>query len=167
MAEAAVTRGALYHHFAGKEELFEAVFRNLLGTINSEAQEIARTHAGSHWDRVVAGFTAYLHLIADRRDAQRVLLIDGPAVFGWRRWRSIQAEFIAADIEAALRGLIQNGIIAHRTIHPLDALILAALNEAAMSIAHAENPEAMEAPAVEAFIAVLSGLRTQRGDPSR
>jgi AcrR family transcriptional regulator len=159
VARAAVTRGALYHHFADKADLFEAVFRVVLSELNDSAQEAAQSLSGDVWMRVEEAFKTYLRLIASRVDFQRILLIDGPAVLGWRRWRLLQSERVAADITHTLTILMHRGIIAETPAEPLAYLIQAALNDAALSIAHADDQEAASVQASGAFIFLLENLR--------
>src|SRR6516164_3359363 len=85
---AGVTRGALYHHFAGKAELFEAVYedveRELVGTI---ADSLMAT-ATDPLQALHAGTRAFLEACEDPA-VQRIAMIDAPSVLGWERWREI------------------------------------------------------------------------------
>jgi AcrR family transcriptional regulator len=159
VTRAAVTRGALYHHFTGKADLFDAVFRQVLGEVNDSAQIAAKRLAGNIWDQIVGAFSVYLRLIASSADFQRIVLIDGPVVLGWERWRTLQSERVAFDIAQTLRILMANGTIAKTPAEPLAFLMQAALNDAALSIAHVADPEAAITPAGEAFTFLLKSLR--------
>jgi AcrR family transcriptional regulator len=162
VARAAVTRGALYHHFADKADLFEAVFREVLAELNDAAQNAARRQTGDLMSRVTGAFKIYLGLIASNVDFQRILLIDGPVVLGWGRWRALQSERVAADIAHTLKLLMQRGIIAETPAEPLAFLIQAALNDAALSIAHSADPDGASIQAGDAFTFLLQGLRIDR-----
>ncbi len=139
VAAAGVTRGALYHHYAGKEPLFEAVFREIAGELFVTASA-AVAPVGDNWGKLQEGLQAHLAIIAESREIQRVLLLDGPSVLGWPKWRELQSEFSLGALIDVMEALTLQGVI---TFHsPLSAahLVFGALNEAALMIAHAENP---------------------------
>lgn len=159
VAKAAVTRGALYHHFADKEGLFEEVFRTVLAELVSRSNSVADALAGDSWSKIVAAFTRYLDLLAANEEYQRILLIDGPAVLGWRRWRELQSDFVARGTADALRILMDQGLVTRQPAEPLAYLIQAALNDAALSIAHAQNTVQASQEAMNAFLFLLRGIR--------
>lgn len=91
VAAAGVTRGALYHHYADKAALFEAVYRDLQRELAADALAAAQAPGLSPRDRVRAGLHAYLdHAL--RPEVQRIALTDAPSVLGWQRWRAIDRE---------------------------------------------------------------------------
>ncbi|MDB5425920.1 MAG: TetR family transcriptional regulator [Phenylobacterium sp.] len=159
VAAARVTRGALYHHFGGKEQLFEAVFRELADELQAAAGAAVRDLAADPWRQLQEGLQAFLSLVAGSREVQRVLLLDGPVVFGWSRWRETQSEFTFSQLVAALDRLVDARLMPAQATAPLAGLILAALNDAAMSIAHAQNPIATREAAGAALMTLVSGLR--------
>jgi AcrR family transcriptional regulator len=152
---ASITRGALYHHFADKRDLFEAVFREAAHELNLKAQASTRRLSGDTWRQMGMGFQNYLRLVADDPGLQQILLVDGPAVLGWRRWRELQSGYVLAGISTTLEMLMDQGVIARRAPEPLAHLILAALNDSALSIAHGADPDA----AGEALAFLVQGLR--------
>jgi AcrR family transcriptional regulator len=158
VALASVTRGALYHHFADKEDLFEAVFRQLYDEVLQAARAAVAPLAGDPWRQLTTGITNHLRLRAESAEAQRILLIDGPAVFGWERWRELQTATLQGMVYT-FRMLMDEGIIARRPAEPLAHLIVAALNDAALSIAHAPDPKAALTVFTEALLALVEGLR--------
>ena len=159
--EAKVSRGALYHHFADKQALFEAVFREVSSELNQAASEAVRSLSGDTWNQLVRAFRVYLQLVAASGEFQRILLIDGPAVLGWRRWRELQSEEIGAGVVKTLRMLMEEGVIPRAAPGPLATLIQAALNDAALSIAYAPDQPAASTELTEALMRILEGLRTR------
>ena len=159
VADAGVTRGALYHHFRDKEALFEAVFREVAGELFAAASQAVAPLGADRWRQLQVGLQTHLQLIAASHEMQRILLIDGPAVFGWSRWRELQSEFSLGALVASMEDLIANGTIAARDPLLAAHLVLAALNEAAFLIAHADAPQEAGAQAGEALIAMVTGLR--------
>lgn len=155
---AGVTRGALYHHFGGKRDLFEAVYERIEVEL---AQRIAdgALNAGvtAPLEAMRAGAEMFLRA-ATEPEAQRIVLLDGPAVLGWDRWREIAAEHGLGLIEATLQAAIEAGAIAEQPVRPLAHVLMGALDEAAMLVARAENPERMRAEVGRTLDALLAGL---------
>ncbi len=140
---AGVTRGALYHHFDGKRELFEAVYEQIEAEL---AERIAAgalaANAGSPLEAMRAGADMFLQACTEP-EAQRIVLLDGPSVLDWDRWREIAAKHGLGLIEASLEAAIEAGAIAPQPVRPLAHVLMGALDEAAMLVARAEDPERM------------------------
>lgn len=155
---AGVTRGALYHHFDGKRALFEAVYERI-------ELELAQRIAGGALDAgatepleaMRAGAEMFLRA-ATEPEAQRIVLLDGPSVLGWDRWREIATEHGLGLIEATLQAAIEAGAIAEQPVRPLAHVLMGALDEAAMLVARAEDPERMRAEVGRTLDALLAGL---------
>jgi len=155
---AGVTRGALYHHFGGKRDLFEAVYERIEVEL---AQRIAsgalETGAIEPLAAMRAGAEMFLQA-ATEPEAQRIVLLDGPAVLGWDRWREIAAEHGLGLIEATLQAAIEAGAISEQPVRPLAHVLMGALDEAAMLVARAAEPERMRAEVGRTLDALLAGL---------
>jgi AcrR family transcriptional regulator len=157
---AGVTRGALYHHFDGKRDLFEAVYERIEVEL---AQRIANGALGSGATEPLAAMRAGAEMFlqaATEPEAQRIVLLDGPSVLGWDRWREIAAEHGLGLIEATLKVAIEAGAIAEQPVRPLAHVLMGALDEAAMLVARAEDPELMRAEVGRTLDALLAGLST-------
>ena len=140
MRRARVTRGALYHHFAGKRDLFRAAHESL------EAELVARIGAALESagtdDPVEAmrvATAAFLDAAVDPGRA-RITLIDAPSVLGWAEWREIDARFGLGLAEAALTAAMEAGRIRRQPVRPLAHLLLAAMGEAGVIVASAPDP---------------------------
>lgn len=124
-AEAGLTRGALYHHFGGKEGLFEAVVRQIDGELGAKLEAV--------WDGIADKRTALRATCAAFLDSaldpeiQRILFVDAPAVLG-QRLRQMDEESAIGALTEALDDLAQ----AHGADIP-DAEMLARVLNAAMS----------------------------------
>ena len=156
LAAAGVSRGALYHHFAGKDALFEAVMKSVEDRINAElAMAIggARDPVGA----LTAAALAWVDLAGDPV-VQRVVLIDAPSVLGWERWRGMGEEGTLAAMRAMLKEVSDSGHLAAELVGPFAHMILAALDEIALVIARAKDPEAAKAEGRVAVGALLSRL---------
>jgi AcrR family transcriptional regulator len=157
VAEAKVgTRGALYHHFASKEELFLAVFHEVQGDLASATRVNARADA---LDVLTAALEQFLDASADNRDVQQIILIDGPAVLGWEQWRSLEAEYGLGAITAMLDAAVDQRAIPKQPTAPLAHMLLAAVDEAALYIANAEDRRQARNQARRALRHLLDGLR--------
>jgi AcrR family transcriptional regulator len=156
---AGVTRGALYHHFADKRDLFEAVY----GQIEAELAERIATGAldggaESPLEAMRAGAEMFLQASTEP-EAQQIVLLDGPSVLGWDRWREIATEHGLGLIEATLQAAIETGAIPNQPVRPLAHVLMGALDEAAMLVARADDPERMRAEVgrtIDTLIAALS-----------
>jgi AcrR family transcriptional regulator len=154
--EAGVTRGALYHHFDGKRELLEAVYEQVEAEIT---QKIATgALAGSNpLEALRAGSEMFLDVCMEP-EVQRIVLLDAPAVLGWERWREIAADHGLGLVEAALGAAMDAGQIVRQPLRPLAHVLMGALDEAAMLVARAEDPEAMRAEVGATLNSILEGL---------
>lgn len=136
-ARAGVTRGAIYHHFGSKQGLFEAV----LAAAHAETAGAVETAAMAHadpWDQLVAGCHAFI-TVASAPDVRRILLIDGPAVLGWQRWRELDAESSGQLLDEVLAELADAGMIERAITGAAAALLSGAMNEAALWLARPET----------------------------
>jgi AcrR family transcriptional regulator len=155
---AGVTRGALYHHFGGKRDLFEAVYERIEVEL---AQRIAtgalERGATEPLEAMRAGAEMFLRACTEP-DVQRIVLLDGPSVLGWDRWREIAAEHGLGLIEATLQAAIDAGAIAEQPVRPLAHVLMGALDEAAMLVARAADPDLMRVEVGRTLDLLLAGL---------
>jgi AcrR family transcriptional regulator len=156
---AGVTRGALYHHFADKQELFRAVFEELEGEV---AAEIAAAIAAAPDRRtgMVVGLGRFLD-VCQRPEVAQIALTDAPAVLGWPTWRAIEARHGLGVITHNLQAAARDGLLVPAPVPVLAQLVLSAVIEAALVIAHAPDPAAARADAEQALLALLSGMVRQ------
>jgi hypothetical protein len=92
------------------------------------------------------------------REVQQIALLDGPSVLGWDRWREIGAEHGLGLIEATLQAAIDAGAIAAQPVRPLAHVLMGALDEAAMLVARAEDPERARAEVGRTIDSLLAAL---------
>lgn len=138
---AGVTRGALYHHFGGKQDLLEAVYEGIEAEMT---QQVAKVVLGSQMTSPMAAMRAGIEVFLEacaEQEVQRIVLHDAPAVLGWERWREIAAANGLGLIEASLVAAIDAGEIRPLPVRAMAHLLLGALDEAAMLIARSEDPE--------------------------
>jgi AcrR family transcriptional regulator len=155
---AGVTRGALYHHFDGKRDLFEAVYERVeVDLAERIAAGALAAGATEPLEAMRAGAEMFLQACTEP-EAQRIALLDGPSVLGWDRWREIAAEHGLGLIEASLQAAIEAGAIRDQPVRPLAHVLMGALDEAAMLVARAEDPEQMRAEVGQTLDTLISAL---------
>ena len=157
VARAGVTRGALYHHFRDKQDLFRAVFERLeariIGAIAAQMQSVA-----DPWELMVAGVRAFLDACTEPA-VLRIALLDAPAVLGWHEWREIDARYGLGLVSFGLRNAMDQGVFREQEVAPLAHLLVGAMAEAGMMIADSEDPEATRRQVEPPLLAMLAGLR--------
>jgi AcrR family transcriptional regulator len=154
---AGVTRGALYHHFAAKDELFRAVFEQLEGEVTRRVAEEALTSADP-LEQLRRGTRAYLDACIDPA-VQRVVLLDGPSVLGWETWQEIEQRYGYGLVVAGVEAAIGAGLISAQPVEPLAHVLFGALTEAGMVVARAGEPRTARADMEAVMDRLLDGLR--------
>ena len=156
LTAAGVSRGALYHHFAGKEALFTAVLEALSERITAQLTEII-SGCTDPVDAVRTSALAWIDLAGDPV-IQRIMLVDAPSVLGWEQWRAMDEGRTAGAMREMLQAVSDTGRLPGELVGPFAHMILAALDEAAMVVARAPDSRvavAEERQAVEEFLARL------------
>jgi AcrR family transcriptional regulator len=155
---AGVTRGALYHQFRDKEQLFEAVFEEVEADTTRRIAETAI--AGNDGDPLAAlhaGARAFLAVCAEPV-VERIALRDAPAVLGWARYREIGFRHGLGVVRAVLEAGMAAGAIAEQPLTPLAHLLLGALDEGALYIARADDPATARAEVEVVIGRLVDGL---------
>ena len=154
-ARAGVTKGAVYHHFEGKRQLFEAVF-------SREVERIATPLAAAYgrkkdpWDAFAAGCKAFLDECLDP-GLQRIVLLDASAAIGWEQIRRLESPLLEM-MELGISRAAEAGRTARRKPGPLAYFLYGALCETAMIVARADDQKAAHRDAVVEIGRVLDGL---------
>jgi AcrR family transcriptional regulator len=155
VAKAGVTKGALYHHFAGKRELFEAVF--LAEQVRLTTAVMAAVEAKEDpWEAFEAGCGAFIEACQEP-GAQRIFLLDAPAALGWETIRRLES----GSLELMKQGIqmsIDAGSIEDRPVVPLAHLLFGAVCESAMVVARAPDQDAALRDALAELHRLLSSL---------
>ena len=157
---AGVTRGALYHQFRDKADLFAAVAEEIEAEI---AEGIADT-AGAGADPVGAlriGARLFLDACAEPQ-VERIILLDAPAVLGSEAWRDLAGRYGLGLVQFGLQAAIDAGAIVPQPVVPLSHVLVGALNECALYVARAEDPAAAREQCVAVLDRILNGLIPDR-----
>jgi AcrR family transcriptional regulator len=156
LREAGVSRGSLYHHFASKEALFEAVAEEVETSVGAQTVTAA-SGATSPVDALQAGFVAWIRLAGDPV-VQRILLIDGPSVLGWERWRSMEERHALGLIRSVLQIIADQGGMRPELVGTLAHVLLASVNEVALLVARSDDKEAAMQAGADAINELLRRL---------
>lgn len=155
---AGVTKGALYHHFRNKRDLFQAVFE-VLETELVEKVIIAASQAGDdHLKGIRLGTGAFLEASLDPA-VGRIVLIDGPSVLGWEAWKEIDERYGFAITSGSLQAAMDAGLLRRQPVEPLARLFLAALSEAALQIARAQDRKRAMREMTDAVWSIVDSMR--------
>jgi AcrR family transcriptional regulator len=150
---AGVTRGALYHHFQDKKDLFRAVHESL------EEELVARIAATIEGESDVltlltGGTDAFLDACEDPIFA-RIALQEAPSVLGWAEWREIDMRYSLGLITGVLRHGMETGVLREQPVEPLGHIIASAMGEAGLLIASGTPRAEVREP----LMALLDGLK--------
>ena len=153
---AKVTKGALYHHYANKLELYRAV------VVDMEREVVARIKAAAEANsdsggRLRAVCRAYLDACIDANLA-RILVMEAPVVLGWKAWCNIAQEYEVAALAKHLDEAVAAGVVRDQPLETMAQVLLGALNTAARVIATAPDPAAARLQVEETIERLLQGL---------
>jgi len=155
---AGVTRGALYHQFRDKADLFAAVAEEVEAEI---AERIAGAAGAEAAADPVGALRSGARLFLDACGApevERIILLDAPAVLGWQAWRDLAGRYGLGLVQFGLQSAIEAGAIGPQPVAPLAHVLIGALNESALYVARAEDPAAAREQCVTIIDRILRGL---------
>jgi len=159
VAAAGLTRGALYHHYDGKEGLFEAVVEAAMKRLHDNIARAA-TGASGPVEALKLGVRRFLELSSAPR-TQRLLFIDAPVVLGWQRWRELDARYGLGLMLRAIEAAVAQRRMRVASPEMLAHMLLSAMIEASMLIADSPRKSSARAEAedlierlIEAFSVV-------------
>jgi AcrR family transcriptional regulator len=155
-ATAGVTKGALYHHFSGKEELFQLVFEQVKRELSSQLRIVLRDP--DPWERLVAACRTYIEIHTDPA-VQRIVLLDARSVLSHEAWRRVDSQWGAVMFRGAFRQAMNLGIVVDLPLNSLAMIVTGALAEACLVVANADDPDAARAEALAVIEQLLQGLR--------
>jgi AcrR family transcriptional regulator len=155
LADSGVSRGSLYHHFAGKEALFLAVMEEVGARVGQQGEDVMRD-APDPIAALRAGGLVWIRMAGDPV-VRQIMLIDAPAVLGWQRWRELD-EPVLEMIRGILAYAAAAGRVEHRHVDTFAHIMLAAANEVALMIARAKDPAAALTAGESAFAEFMDRL---------
>ena len=156
VARAGVTKGALYHHFSGKEDLFRAVYEQVSQEVSDRAAQLFLLP--DSWDALVIGCNDWIDAHLDAA-TQRIALRDARAVLSWETVREIETRFSVVTLRGALRKAMHAGVIEPQPLRPLAMLLNGALREACLYVADADDAATARQEVSEILLRLLNSLR--------
>ncbi len=156
---ARLTKGALYHHFSGKQALFEAAFDSVENTFMRKLGEIVSA-PGDPWETAMAGLRAYVRVCLEPA-YQRIVIHEAPVVMGWERWREAEEHFSYGLLRTTIEVLVTSGELEQLPVETMTRLLFGALSAGASTIAGASDPRKASAEVERTIIRVVEGLRVR------
>lgn len=132
-----VTRGAVYHHFDGKQALFEAVLDRLETEAMQRISEAA-ARTSDPWDAALAGLDAFLDRCCDPVYG-RVVWQEGPVALGWSGWKECEEKYAYGLTEQFLRNLMEAGYVDPAPLETSSRLVFGLLGAAGLALAEADD----------------------------
>ena len=157
VAAAGVTKGALYHHFGGKQELFRVVHEQVLHEVSDAV--VAIFNQPDPWRDIVDGCAAWIDAHQDPA-VRRIVLNDARAVLDDDMVRDVESRFGAVAIRGALRKNHTAGMLDDVPLRPLALMLIGALREACLYVAEANDPVQAREEAVAMVTRMLDSFRT-------
>lgn len=159
VAEARVTRGALYHHFRDKADIFRAAMAEAAADVAARLiDEQLAAEAHSPMAEIREGVSAFLDVCVGG-DFQRIVLVDGPRVLGSEAWEELVEQYGRGILEEWLERCVGTGDLDDVPLRALARLLIAMLTEASLAIARSDDPLAERAAFGRTLDRILTGLR--------
>jgi AcrR family transcriptional regulator len=156
--DAGVAKGALYHHFSGKDDLLRAVVGQVQQELAIRVTE-ARDAAVDAWGRVDAGCRALLDACSDPA-VQRILVLDHPAVLGTDEGSPLAGvvDLLRDDIGHAATA---DGNPCRVPLTPLAQMLCGAIQEGALVVARSAHPDHARREVGETTALLLRAIRSE------
>ncbi len=159
---AGVTRGALYHQFADKVELFAAVYEQAeRDLVDDVARQIMQRQPPDPLEAMRVGARLFLDACS-APDVAQIVLIDAPAVLGWDRWRAVGVKYGLGVIEGMLAAAVADGAIPAQPLRPTAHVLLGALDEAALFVSRAADRDQARRDMDAVCDRLISGIAGRR-----
>ena len=157
--DAHVTRGAVYHHFADKKELFEAVMERF-EIVAAERVINAAAEGSDPWDAAIRSLDAFLEQCCDPVYG-RIVWKEGPVALGFERWRECAEIYGFGLTREAVRSLLEAKLVAPAPLETMTRLVYAMIGEAGLALSQADEAEkaALRDEFRAVMVRMLEGLR--------
>ncbi|MCW2767072.1 MAG: transcriptional regulator, TetR family [Nocardioides sp.] len=159
VAGARVTKGALYHHFSGKQALFEAVFERVESDASRSIQKALKGKRDP-WEKARAGLRAFLDVVQEPR-YRRIVIQEGPSVLGYERYREQEERSTFANVVDIVRSVLNAGTweLDEAMLQTFARIFFGAMSSAGESVSSAEDPIEAAARVETAIGFILAGFR--------
>ncbi len=161
---AGIAKGAVYHHFKSKRDVFEAVFETVSAKLASDVASDVRPDPDLI--KVLVSSTEDFFRHCADPVVMRIFLKDGPSVLGLEKWRHLDAHHFSGLVKSSLALAIEAGAIQRQPLEPLSVVILAAIQAAAIDCASQPDFEQASKDYLQTFRNLLAGLAMSRPMPT-
>jgi AcrR family transcriptional regulator len=167
VAAAGVTRGALYHQFADKTALFDAVMEAVEADIARRlADGVAAAGISDPVEALRHAVRTWLDICVEP-EIHRIALIDGPSVLGWTHWREVCQRHVFGLVQALLSQGIELGRIRAQPARPLAHVLMGAGDEAALYVAESADHALARAEMIEVIDQLIAGVTVRFRAPAK
>ena len=156
-AKAGVAKGAVYHHFKNKNEIFEAVFEQVSSEVVAAMIRDVEPDAET-LETLMYSMKRFFDLCAQAH-VSRILLLDGPVVLGHADWQRLDAQHFGGLVTLALKEAMEAGAIRHQPLEPLSRVLLGGIQTAAIDCAAQKDFEKAAKSYLNVFEGILHALR--------
>jgi AcrR family transcriptional regulator len=159
VAGARVTKGALYHHFSGKQALFEEVFARVESDASATIQAAVKGHEDP-WDQATAGLQSFLEVVR-RPTYRRIVIQEGPSVLGYERFREQEERSSFAHVTEIVRAVLSSSApgLDEAMVHTFSRIFFGAMSSAGESVSSSDDPDAASERVEIAIGFILAGMR--------
>lgn len=157
-AQAGVTKGAVYHHFGGKANLFQAVYEEVMREVSDRVVSVFLDP--DHWRAVTEGCQLMIDAQLDPA-VRRIALHDARSVLSWDVVHLIESRYGAVGIRGALRKAMHGGVIEAQPLRPLALLLAGAISEACFYVADSDDPIVARDEVGRLIVRILEGLKVK------
>ena len=160
VAGAQVTKGALYHHFSGKQALFEAVFERVESDASRAVKKALKGHRADPWEKALAGLRAFLEVVQEPR-YRRIVIQEGPAVLGYERYREQEERSTFANVLDIVKSVLTAGDwkLDEDMQQTFARIFFGAMSSAGEAVSSAEDPIAAAVRVETAIGFILAGFQ--------
>jgi AcrR family transcriptional regulator len=157
VAGARVTKGALYHHFSGKQALFESVFEKVE---ERAAQDIHRAVRGQRdpWEKALGGLRAFLEVLQEPC-YRRIVIADGPAVLGYEKYREQEERTTFGIVQEIVSAVLATYELEPTMVETFSRVFFGAMSAAGAAVSTADDPRRASEEVEAAIAYILAGLR--------
>jgi AcrR family transcriptional regulator len=157
VAGARVTKGALYHHFSGKQALFESVFEKVEERAAKDIRRAVRGHRDP-WDKALGAVRAFLEVLQTRAYRQ-IVVSDGPAVLGYQRYREQEERTTLGIVQEIVSSVLRDYHLEPSMVETFSRVFFGAMSAAGTAVSTSDDPRRASAEVETAIAYVLAGLR--------
>jgi AcrR family transcriptional regulator len=152
-----VTKGAPYHHFSGKQALFESVFERVEDDATHAIRK-AVSGAGDPWEKAVAGVRTFLEIV-QQDEYRRIVIQEGPAVLGYERYREQEERSTFGIVQDIVSSVLATYELEPSMVETFSRVFFGAMSAAGAAVSSADDAKRASAEVEAAIVFILTGLR--------